>query len=107
MKKKAGKSGNTTAYKGGTAYKRLSAPTEGKKESNPEPTDKKAPVLTDHINENEGFGGWLTSDDGASTMKMFVMANSVVMLITVGLPYIYQLLNYLHDARDQTPVRLY
>uniref|UniRef100_A0A8D8UYZ9 Uncharacterized protein n=1 Tax=Cacopsylla melanoneura TaxID=428564 RepID=A0A8D8UYZ9_9HEMI len=106
MKNKASSKSQTT-YRAGTAYKRL-APSETKKESNPAPEEKKSPVLTDHINENEGFAGWLSSDDGIGTMKMFVMANSIVMLLTVGWPYIYQLLNYIHDTvESDAPVKLY
>lgn len=106
MKNKGGKAGST-AYRGGTVYKKL-APAVEKKESksNPGTEEKKAP-LTDHINENEGFGGWLSSDEGIGTMKMFVMANSVMMLMTMGWPYLYQLLHYLHDSADNTPVKLY
>lgn len=106
MKNKSGKSAST-AYRAGTAYKRLAPSVEAKKESNHAPQDKEAKVLTDHINENEGFGGWLSSEEGMGTMKMFVVANSMVMLITMGWPYLYQLLSYLHDSADNTPVKLY
>ncbi|XP_026682063.1 uncharacterized protein LOC103512929 [Diaphorina citri] len=95
----------TTTYRAGTAYKKLTS--EPKKESNPGPEEKKKPIITDHINENEGFAGWLSSDDGIGTMKMFVMANSIVMLLTMGWPYLYQLLNYIHDSNGKSPVQLY
>ncbi|KAL1464634.1 hypothetical protein WDU94_004263 [Cyamophila willieti] len=107
MKNKASSSKSHTTYRAGTAYKRL-APSETKKESNPATEEKNTPVLTDHINENEGFAGWLSSEDGLSTMKMFVMANSIVMILTLGWPYFYQLLNYIHDtAESDAPVKLY
>ncbi|KAI8422717.1 hypothetical protein MSG28_006482 [Choristoneura fumiferana] len=38
--------------------------------------------------EDQNFGGWLKSSDGMETMKLFVLANSVVMLTTIAYPHI-------------------
>ncbi|KAI5642779.1 hypothetical protein NE865_05305 [Phthorimaea operculella] len=38
--------------------------------------------------ENQGFGGWLRSDDGMETMKLFIIANSIVLMTTLVYPHL-------------------
>ncbi|XP_075974395.1 exit protein of rhodopsin and TRP A [Anticarsia gemmatalis] len=50
---------------------------------------EQAPVKVDSLDDEEqGFGGWLRSSDGLETMKLFVIANSIVMLTTLVYPHI-------------------
>ncbi|KAJ0175776.1 hypothetical protein K1T71_008935 [Dendrolimus kikuchii] len=54
-----------------------------------EPTDIDTEVKPDSLDEEEqGFGGWLRSPDGMETMKLFVIANSIVMVTTLIYPNI-------------------
>ncbi|XP_059055573.1 uncharacterized protein LOC131849510 [Achroia grisella] len=46
---------------------------------------EKFDVLDD---EEQGFSGWLRSADGLETMKLFVVANSIVMITTLALPHV-------------------
>lgn len=44
----------------------------------------------EHEDEEEGFGNWLRSENGASQMKMFVVANFMVVFMTIAWPHIVQ-----------------
>ncbi|CAF4834907.1 unnamed protein product [Pieris macdunnoughi] len=48
--------------------------------------------------ENQGFGGWLRSADGLENMKLFVIANSIVILTTL----VYPQLRVIFDIISET-----
>ncbi|RVE40591.1 hypothetical protein evm_014759 [Chilo suppressalis] len=47
--------------------------------------------------EEQGFGGWLKSTDGIETMKLFVIANTIVMLTTIVYPHIQTAYQIIYD----------
>uniref|UniRef100_A0A336K1N3 CSON002931 protein n=1 Tax=Culicoides sonorensis TaxID=179676 RepID=A0A336K1N3_CULSO len=46
---------------------------------------------------NTGFGSYLRSEQGMNYMKIFVMMNTLVMLLTMGLPAMKQAYEILQD----------
>nr|XP_012148610.1 PREDICTED: uncharacterized protein LOC100874865 [Megachile rotundata] len=52
---------------------------------NEKKNDKKKVVLNDDAH-NEGFGEWLRSSDGIEMMRLFVIANSILVFVTMGFP---------------------
>ncbi|XP_051168122.1 uncharacterized protein LOC127285936 [Leptopilina boulardi] len=42
--------------------------------------------LDDDEELNEGFGTWIRSDNGVEMMKLFVIANSILAVITMAWP---------------------
>ncbi|XP_063384675.1 uncharacterized protein LOC134670785 [Cydia fagiglandana] len=62
-------------------------------------TDKsEVPVKTDSLDdEDQGFGGWLRSEDGMDTMKLFVLANSIVMVTTIAYPHIQTIFSVISE----------
>jgi hypothetical protein len=46
--------------------------------------DKQMNDTSDDI--NEGFGNWLRSSEGAAYMRLFVIANSIVIIMTMTWP---------------------
>ncbi|XP_029039343.1 uncharacterized protein LOC114874324 [Osmia bicornis bicornis] len=52
---------------------------------NDKKNDKKKVVLNDDA-QNEGFGEWLRSSDGIEMMRLFVIANSILIFVTMGFP---------------------
>ncbi|CAB3223175.1 unnamed protein product [Arctia plantaginis] len=67
------------------ADKKNTIKVEEKQSEQSEQTPVKVDLLDD---EEQGFGGWLRSSDGLETMKLFVIANSIVMLTTLVYPHI-------------------
>ncbi|XP_026314810.1 uncharacterized protein LOC113226410 [Hyposmocoma kahamanoa] len=62
-------------------------------------TDKGKSEKTDSLDdEDQGFGGWLKSEDGQDTMKLFVVANSIVLLTTLAYPHVQTVLDIVYDA---------
>lgn len=60
------------------------AATDNKKGDNKK--DNKAETkLNDEI-DNQGFGDWLRSSDGIEMMRLFVIANSILVFVTIGWP---------------------
>lgn len=55
-------------------------------------SEKKLPssISLDDAAENQGFADWLRSNDGIDMMKLFVLANSLVVLITMAWPQMKQ-----------------
>ncbi|XP_049868187.1 uncharacterized protein LOC126368321 [Pectinophora gossypiella] len=52
-------------------------------------SEKNKEVKIESLDEdNQGFGGWLRSDDGLENMKLFVIANSIVLLTTLVYPHL-------------------
>ncbi|KAG6461632.1 hypothetical protein O3G_MSEX012755 [Manduca sexta] len=56
-------------------------------EKSQESTDQLATKVDSLDDDEQGFGGWLRSPDGLETMKLFVIANSIVMLTTLVYPH--------------------
>ncbi|XP_078032647.1 exit protein of rhodopsin and TRP A [Augochlora pura] len=48
--------------------------------------------LKDEIN-NQGFSDWLRSSDGLEMMRLFVIANSVLVFVTMGWPKVQEMIN--------------
>ncbi|XP_043462332.1 uncharacterized protein LOC122498596 [Leptopilina heterotoma] len=46
--------------------------------------------LNDDDELNEGFGTWVRSDNGVEMMKLFVIANSLLAVITMAWPSIQE-----------------
>ncbi|KAJ8730609.1 hypothetical protein PYW08_002022 [Mythimna loreyi] len=63
------------------------------------------PVAVDSLDDEEqGFGGWLRSSDGLETMKLFVIANSIVMLTTIVYPHAHAIFEIVSDMIYGTDV---
>ncbi|XP_011879535.1 PREDICTED: uncharacterized protein LOC105568449 [Vollenhovia emeryi] len=54
--------------------------------------------------ENQGFGNWLRSSTGIEMMRLFVIANSILVFVTMGWPNMkesfYIIKNYLAGEED-------
>ncbi|KAJ8721324.1 hypothetical protein PYW07_002099 [Mythimna separata] len=84
----------------GTAKKKT-IKVEEKETENTENT----PVAVDSLDDEEqGFGGWLRSSDGLETMKLFVIANSIVMLTTIVYPHAHAIYEIVSDMIYGTDV---
>ncbi|XP_060803607.1 uncharacterized protein LOC132902477 [Amyelois transitella] len=60
--------------------------------------DEKNVAKVDSLDdEDQGFGGWLRSADGMETMKLFVIANSIVMVTTLAYPQIQTIFEILYE----------
>lgn len=46
---------------------------------------------------NQGFGDWLRSSDGAEMMRLFVIANSLLVFITIAWPNMQQVWGIIQD----------
>ena len=57
--------------------------TENKK--NEKKADKEEKTVNDDI-DNEGFSDWLRSSDGIEMMRLFVFANAILIIVTMGWP---------------------
>ncbi|XP_047994890.1 uncharacterized protein LOC125233072 [Leguminivora glycinivorella] len=65
---------------------------------NKETENSEVPVKTDSLDdEDQGFGGWLKSEDGMDTMKLFVLANSIVMVTTIAYPHIQTIFSIISE----------
>lgn len=53
-------------------------------------------VLHDEIN-NQGFSDWLRSSDGIEMMRLFVIANSILVFVTMGWPKLQEAFAYLKE----------
>ncbi|XP_038215083.1 uncharacterized protein LOC119834703 [Zerene cesonia] len=75
----------------------------GKKTSKPQKESPQAeenslPKLDSLDEENQGFGGWLRSDDGLENMKLFVIANSIVLLTTLVYPQLQTVFDIISET---------
>ncbi|CAH2108539.1 unnamed protein product [Euphydryas editha] len=70
------------------------------KSNNPKTSEAgKTNSKLDSTDEDEqGFGGWLRSADGLENMKLFVIANSIVLLTTITYPHIKYMIEIITDA---------
>ncbi|XP_069356207.1 uncharacterized protein Xport-A [Maniola hyperantus] len=58
-----------------------------------------APPKLDSIEEDDqGFGGWLRSEEGVENMKLFVIANTIVLLTTLAYPHMQLMYEIISDA---------
>ncbi|OAD55299.1 hypothetical protein WN48_05174 [Eufriesea mexicana] len=65
-------------------------------ETNDEKNEKKNEIsLNDE--ENQGFSEWLRSNDGLEMMRLFVIANSILIFFTMGLPKFQEVIGILKD----------
>ncbi|KAL0831526.1 hypothetical protein ABMA28_002320 [Loxostege sticticalis] len=69
----------------GQAKRKTTKAAETKESLNTEKASEKPDPLDD---EEQGFGGWLRSTDGIETMKLFIIANTIVMLTTIVYPHV-------------------
>ena len=51
----------------------------------------------DDDSENQGFGTWLRSTDGVEMMRLFVIANSLLVFVTMAWPNMQEALTILKD----------
>lgn len=58
-------------------------------------TGDSAPL--DDDSENQGFGTWLRSTDGVEMMRLFVIANSLLVFVTMAWPNMQEALYILKD----------
>ncbi|XP_076239670.1 exit protein of rhodopsin and TRP A [Calliopsis andreniformis] len=56
--------------------------------------NKKAINVNDDI-QDQGFGDWLRSSDGIEMMRLFVIANSILIFFTMGWPKIQETITIL------------
>ncbi|XP_026282799.1 uncharacterized protein LOC113209477 [Frankliniella occidentalis] len=52
----------------------------------------------DSDDENEGFGRWLRSSDGVAYMRLFVVANSLLVFMTVSWSHVWQVVDIVREA---------
>ncbi|XP_076656100.1 exit protein of rhodopsin and TRP A [Halictus rubicundus] len=79
---------------------------KGRQNENAAATDKKPDnkkdsktdqtKLNDEI-DNQGFGDWLRSSDGIEMMRLFVIANSILVFVTIGWPKLQETIALLGD----------
>lgn len=59
--------------------------------------DKKNNGESDDTFNNQGFSDWLSSSNGIEMMKLFVIANSILVFVTVGWPNIQNVASIVRD----------
>lgn len=60
--------------------------------------EKKLPTVDEEEKDlNQGFGDWLRSSDGVEMMRLFVIANSLLVFVTIGWPNIQQVWSIIKD----------
>lgn len=80
--------------KGGTGNGKQ-ASSSSTNEANP------AEDLNDDGGSNGLFGGYLRSEDGMNSMKMFVIVNSIVMILTMGWPAMKQAYEIIYEKLQE------
>lgn len=53
--------------------------------------------LNDDEAANQGFGEWLRSTDGVEMMRLFVIANSLLMIVTMAWPNMKEMYRIIRD----------
>lgn len=70
----------------------------GKEGKDPKQQDKSSnSVALEDEAQNEGFGEWLRSSNGVELMRLFVIANSLVVFITMAWPNMSEAFFILRD----------
>ncbi|XP_033224991.1 uncharacterized protein LOC117177962 [Belonocnema kinseyi] len=60
--------------------------------------DKKEETsFDDDADPNQGFSTWLRSEDGVEMMRLFVMANSLLVVVTMAWPSMQQTFSIIRD----------
>ncbi|KAK0171458.1 hypothetical protein PV327_011272 [Microctonus hyperodae] len=62
-----------------------------------ESKEKKPVIEPDENDENQGFSNWLRSSDGVEMMRLFVIANSLLVFITMAWPNMQQVYTIVKD----------
>lgn len=75
-------------------------PGKGKDKRDPkgEEQDKSKIETKDDEAENQGFSFWLRSNEGFEMMRLFVIANSLVVFVTIGWPSMREALNVIYEV---------
>lgn len=63
--------------------------------------DVKSEDAVDNESSNRPFGSYLRSEEGLNTMKMFVIVNSIVMILTMGWPAMKQAYEIVHEKLEE------
>lgn len=51
----------------------------------------------DSEDENEGFGNWLRSSDGVAYMRLFVVANSLLVFMTMSWSHVWHVVDIVRE----------
>ncbi|KAI4496246.1 hypothetical protein M0804_000056 [Polistes exclamans] len=74
---------------------------KGKQKNNDEKDNEKNTIERLEQNEeeysNQGFGDWLRSNDGAEMMRLFVIANSLLLFVTMAWPNMKESFYFIRD----------
>lgn len=62
-----------------------------------ESKETKPVIETKEDDENRGFSNWLRSSDGVEMMRLFVVANSLLVFITMAWPNMQQVYSIVKD----------
>lgn len=54
-------------------------------------------VILQNDTDNQGFSDWLRSSDGLEMMRLFVIANSILIFVTMGVPKMQEVISVLND----------
>ncbi|CAL7933838.1 unnamed protein product [Xylocopa violacea] len=65
-------------------------------EEKKEKEDGNGIILQDDT-DNQGFSDWLRSSDGLEMMRLFVIANSILIFVTMGVPKMQEVIGLLND----------
>ncbi|CAH0714597.1 unnamed protein product, partial [Brenthis ino] len=66
--------------------------------SSKEVSNNKPTKLESIDEDDQGFGGWLRSEEGMENMKLFVIANTIVLLTTMTYSHIQYFIGMISDA---------
>ncbi|XP_014614975.1 PREDICTED: uncharacterized protein LOC106792960 [Polistes canadensis] len=73
----------------------------GKQKNDDEKDNEKNTIERLEQNEdeysNQGFGDWLRSNDGAEMMRLFVIANSLLLFVTMAWPNMKESFYFIRD----------
>ena len=65
--------------------------------SKPVDDKKEETKFDDDEDQNQGFSTWLRSDDGIEMMRLFVIANSLLVVVTMAWPSMQQTFSIIRD----------
>lgn len=72
---------------------------KGKNKQDPKGEEDKSKIKPqDDEAENQGFSFWLRSSEGFQMMRLFVIANSLVVFVTIGWPSMKEAINVIHQV---------
>ncbi|CAH2260206.1 jg26281, partial [Pararge aegeria aegeria] len=86
-------------YTGMRKLKHNNGPAKRSVKSNTASKTEKAPPKLDSIDDDDqGFGGWLRSTEGVENMRLFVIANTIVLLTTLAYPHMQLMIEIISEA---------